>query len=444
MGKTDHHVKNSVDFVNKISTLEVPPPHKMVSYDVTALFTSIPVESAIETTRRHMERDQSWTSRTKLLSEDVIELLEICLTTTYFSFQGSFYKQKKGAAMGSPISPIIANIFMEDFEDLALDTAERPPKTWYRYVDDTFTVMHIYDIDDFTEHLNSLDPNIQFTREIEENDQLAFLDTLIHLNNDGTLKTSVYRKQTHTDQYLNFDSHHHLDHKKSVVRTLIHRANSIITEKEDKDKEISHIKQALSANGYKSWILKLPPNKKRQEPEVQTTEKTKTLSIGLPYIRGTSEILQRTFKQYGFTTYHKPFNSIREMLVHPKDKTETLKQSGVIYHITCDTCKETYIGETARPLGTRIEEHKKQNTSAILEHHQKSGHRINWDSVKILDRESSMLKRKVKEALHIKRHRPALNRDTGLYLPPIYDHLLSRDCHSHVMTHEPLSSRSDC
>ncbi|KAL9952415.1 hypothetical protein ACROYT_G039665, partial [Oculina patagonica] len=100
---------------------------------------------------------------------------------------------------------------------------------------------------------------------------------------------------------------------------------------------------------------------------------------------------------------------------------------GVVYHITCNDCGEHYIGETARTLEKRLGEHQKQATSAIQEHQSQANHQIDWDGVKILDKESIDVKRKIKEAIHIRRQRPTLNRDGGYDLPAIFDHLLSRD-----------------
>ena len=96
---------------------------------------------------------------------DVKSLLEFCMLSTYFTFKGRFYKQKDGAAMGSPISPIVAGLYVEDLETKAIQSAQNPPSFWRRFVDHTLTIMKSSQIDNFLQHLNSLDQNIQFTKE---------------------------------------------------------------------------------------------------------------------------------------------------------------------------------------------------------------------------------------------------------------------------------------
>ena len=138
-----------------------------------------------------------------------------------------------------------------------------------------------------------------------------------------------------------------------------------------------------------------------------------------------SQNILGVFRTQDIRTYHKPYYTLRSILVHPKDRTPTEKKTGVVYDITCNDCGEHYIGETARTLEKRLGEHQKQTTSAIWEHQSQANHEIDWEGVKILDKESVDVKRKIKEAIHIRR--PTLNRDRGYDLPAIFDHLLSRD-----------------
>ena len=156
--------------------------------------------------------------------------------------------------MGSPISPVIANLYMELFEQHALSTFPGlKPRLWLRYVDDTFVILNADQQDSFFNFINSLDTNIKFTQENPKDNTLSFLDTAIHRHLDGTLITKVYRKPINTDHYLRFESNHPLIHKLGVIRTLDYRAETVSSSLEDTEAEKSHIREALRACGYPKW-----------------------------------------------------------------------------------------------------------------------------------------------------------------------------------------------
>ena len=172
------------------------------TYDVSALFTSVPEDPALNIIKDLLEKDHTLKERTVLAVSDILLLLDFCLKNTYFSFQNQFYEQVEGAAMGSPVSPIVANLYMEYLEQKALSNAPHP-QFWHRYVDDTFVIHKEVNKQGFLQHINSVDPAIKFTVEDNKEDgSIPFLDTTVKPEADGTLSITVYRKPTHTDQYL--------------------------------------------------------------------------------------------------------------------------------------------------------------------------------------------------------------------------------------------------
>ena len=251
IGQSPHYVRNTIEFVDKIKNIRLFDSEILTFYDVTALFTSNPADSAVDVIRQKLTDDPTLPDRTNLSIDQIVEITELCLTTTYFSYKGLFYKQISGCAMGSPLSPIVAKLYMEAFETSVLEEyGGIKPKLWLHFVDDTFVILDKRAGEDFFKFINNKDPNIKFTQEACIDNKIAFLDCLVSIQENGSLKTEVYRKPTHTDHYLRFDSNHPLIHKLGVIRTLFHHGDTIISDPNLIPKERNHIKQSLRKCGY--------------------------------------------------------------------------------------------------------------------------------------------------------------------------------------------------
>ncbi|KAM4585669.1 uncharacterized protein V3H82_004644 [Fundulus diaphanus] len=332
--------------------------------------------------------------------------------------------------MGSPVSPIVANLYMEEMEKRALGTFRgTPPSHWFRYVDDTFVKIQLKEVEAFTRHMNSVDNNIKFTREDANDNKLPFLDCLVNMEGD----VEVYRKPTHTDQYLLFDSHHPLEHKLSVIRTLQHRAEHVPTKTEGKHKEQKHIKDALQTCGYPNWAFVKSARKSKRPAAEHNGEKNKRKNIVIPYVAGVSEKLKKIFSKHKIPVHFKPNRTLRQRLVHPKDKTPKPKMSGVVYAVQCsEECSDLYIGETKQPLHRRMAQHRRATSSgqdsAVHQHLKDKGHSFEDQNVHILDKEDRWFERGVKEAIYVKREKPTLNRGGGLrfQLSKTYNTIIQR------------------
>ena len=101
------------------------------------------------------------------------------------------------------------------------------------YINDTYVVIEGEPVDAFTTHINNISPSTDFTMERKENGKLPMLDTMIHMADNGKPRVTIFRKPTHTHQYLSMNSHHPLQHKLGVIRTLGHRAKTLVTNPED-------------------------------------------------------------------------------------------------------------------------------------------------------------------------------------------------------------------
>ncbi|XP_066026394.1 uncharacterized protein [Pocillopora verrucosa] len=149
--------------------------------------------------------------------------------------------------------------------------------------------------------------------ETEKDNKLAFLDTAVLREPDGRLTISVYRKPTHTDQYLAYNSHH---------------------------------PQSLKCETYQD---RKPKNSGEPANEFKNT-------AVLPYVKDLSAQLHRCLQQQGVHAIFKSETTLRSRLVRPEDAVDPAKQDGVVYRIPCE-CSKVYIGETGRPMQDRIKEH---------------------------------------------------------------------------------------
>ena len=272
-----------------------------------------------------------------------------------FQYDGLIYEQQEGAAMGSPVSAVIANLYMEDFEEQTLTSTPCMPKIWKRYVDDTFTILSRDKVDIFLQHLNSQQPTIHLTMETETNNTIPFLDTLVTRYSDGYLSTSVYRKSTHTDQYLAYDSHHPQSVKRGIVKCLYDRSKHLITKPSVISQEKKHLSSVLVSNGCPFSFVKNITKTKKQTATKEPAPEIKSTAV-LPYVKGLSEALRRCLQQQGIRTVFRSDTTLRSHLVRPKDTVDPAKQGGVVYKIPCE-CGKVYIGETGRSMHERIKEH---------------------------------------------------------------------------------------
>ena len=219
--------------------------------------------------------------------------------------------------MGSPFSPIVANLYIEYLEQKALSTAPHPPSSGCRYVDDIFGIHTEANKQGFLQHINSVDPAIRFTVEDNKEDgSIPFLDTIFKPEADGNLSITMYRKPTHTDQYLQWDSHHHLSAKFSVIQTLSHRTSTVCSKPELLQKEKEHLRKALTNCNYPKWALdKVEKRLNRSTRQVNDggtnsaqpanhEVKNKEHTV-IPYTQGLCESIKKICGRYGIQTHFK-------------------------------------------------------------------------------------------------------------------------------------------
>ena len=185
----------------------------------------------------------------------------------------------------------------------------------------------------FLEHINSVDPHIYFTTEdVKADGYIPFLDTLVMPQPDKSLLTSMHRKPTHTDLYLNWNSHHHLSAKLSVINTLKHRAKTVCSNNQLLKEEEDHLNRALRRCKYPEWALsranikqkkRISTNKGTSSKSNRTGSNNKPYTV-VPYIHGMSERCKNICRKHGVEMFFRGGITIKDLLMHPRERDSIL------------------------------------------------------------------------------------------------------------------------
>ena len=374
-------VKNSYELIDKLSKQKLNNnTFRLISFDVTNMFPNIPTQETIQIINNLLHKQ----NKLPTVRDELITLLSLCLNQNYFKFNNTYYTQNTGLPMGSPLSPLIADIFMDNLETYFLKTpiSKKHIIFWFRYVDDVLVGFNGTDrqLDIYLNTLNALHSNIKFTVEIEQTQSINFLDLNIS-RTEGGFSFKIYRKPTTTDTTIPFDSYSPIEHKLAAYRSLIHRAFTIPISNNNLRSEINIIKLIAYNNGFPlNMIDKLIRKKERQiiirhiYPAIPDT--TIKNFIAVPYIKTISQNIKNIFVKNNIHTAFTNNNNMSRIIYNAKEKTDVDKKCGV-YSLTCPECSSIYIGQTGRTFITRYKEHIKPNSSSnFMQHLIETNHKL--------------------------------------------------------------------
>ena len=389
----------------------------MCSYDVVSLFTNIPLAETINICLDTLYRDED-VSKPDIPEALLHKLLVKATTEVEFSFDDVIYRQIDGVAMGSPLGPVLANIFVGSCE-AKIDVAGWP-LMYNRFVDDTFSIFNNQQESlDFFSVLNNLHPALRFTAESEADNKLPFMDVLVH-RSDNTFRRSVYRKPTFSGLYTRWDSFGPTQPKIALIKSLTSRAVRICSTSKLKD-ELTTLKELFSDNGYPSQVVEKailevmqkmsgrsecerigqtvrevsasanrggaepPPPAEPPDPSDVVVDRDRVM-LRLPWLGAVSNRYRKLATQAVTECFPlvKPlvlFTTRPAFSGRVKDVLPTTSRSNIIYQFTC-SCGHTYVGRTSQRLSERMKQHlpdgllkgrgraaaAKQSDSAVTKH----------------------------------------------------------------------------
>jgi hypothetical protein len=421
--QANSYIKDSFEFVKKIKdiVLDKEKEYIMCSFDVESLYTNVPVEEAIEIVLDYVYKPKKLVDL-PFNREQLKTLLDLSVRDATFRFQNKIYKQVDGVAMGNPLAPIIADLWMQKMEEKLNRFSTNKPKFWLRYVDDVYCLFTIpkTKILEFHTRINKWHKNLHFTVEFEKNNSIAFLDVLV-TRKDDQLITSLYRKATHTGLYMLWDSCQSRRYKLGLIRTLVIRTYRICSTEEATKKELDILRNTLSDNGYPPHIIRrgikegqiLTKRTSQTEQNNKKDEKKKVIFFTIRYYGQESfifasrvkKICQKLLPNLTIQFAFKKHMSLKSVFLPKlKGRDENKKNKNLVYSIPCRDCDKVYIGETSRMKDTRINEHKSKvkslsSDSKIVEHILEHQHSFDFSNTLTLALETDWRKRVIKESI---------------------------------------------
>lgn len=436
-------VKNTFDFVEKVQDIEIENDEIMISFDVTALFPSVPINIAIESIKKHLI--------TFDLPEDhlntYITAIELCMKHNCFKFRGTYYTNNFGCSMGNSLSPYVAEAFMCNLES-QLKSEGILPRIWYRYVDDTFAIVKISKVEKTLAAINNRYPSIKFTfeKEDETTHTLPFLDLKIK-RREKSIEFAVYRKPTSTDRYITNDSFCTYQQKIASFHSMVYRLCRLPLSAENYLHEYKQIKNIADVNGFKTTLIdqlinKHSKNIKRNTNSTlftqnQTTQTSQKQRVSMPFAPTITNTLRHIYAKSNMQMIHTNNNKLRFSLGSTKDKIPIDERSGV-YEVICSHCGRKYIGQTKRALRARIEEHLravrlKRTDNAIAAHaydlnHSEPHNVFSFENnVRLLKNVNNPTKLDAYESLFISINDNLMNLEPGAIESPLFNCIKNRN-----------------
>ncbi|XP_073258104.1 uncharacterized protein [Porites lutea] len=415
----NHTISDVFQFAEEIRELDFNEDDILVSYDVSALFTNVPLEETIQILV-NKAFNQNWLNETynlNITQEDLVELLRVATKHQLFQFNGSLYEQIDGVAMGSPLGPLMANTFMCLMEE-KLESEDKLPSFYKRYVDDTLAaVKDISTATTFLATLNEAHPAISFTMEVANNNKLPFIG--MELTKIGKrLETCLYRKTTNKGLLLHYQSHVDACYKRSLLMTMLNRAHCLSSSPDIFAEECDNLRGIFLKLKYPEKLINSTITRfieSRNQQQVRDVQRNAPVQIILPFKdQRSADIVPRQLSDLG-----KKINSdIRPVFTSKKiaddirvaeAKPPLINQQCVVYKFKCDLCDADYVGYTRRHLFQRIDEHK---YSAIGKHLRDSHNQKNKDLTEqftILKKCRGKFECLIYEMLFIQEMKPKLN-----------------------------------